>query len=101
MPMLLIYVAQTNFIKKKHNFPIQEQSLSSNKHRKTYMFMYRHNGGQNLILKDSLSKAVVTFKYLGTMTKNPNCIHKATSSLNSEKVCFHSVKNLYFPSRRK
>jgi len=52
--MLLIYVAQTNFIK-KHNFPVQEQSLSSNKHRETYMFMYHHNGGQNLILKDKES----------------------------------------------
>jgi hypothetical protein len=102
MPMLLIYVAQTNFIK-KHNFPVQEQSLTINKHRETCMFMYHHNGVQKLILKDNGSfESSRNVQILGhNDKKNPNCIRKATSSLNSENFCFHSVKSLYFPSGRK
>jgi hypothetical protein len=50
--MLLIYVAQTDFYLKKTNFPVQQQSLSSNKHRTAYKFMHHHNGVQNLTMKD-------------------------------------------------
>lgn len=62
--MLLIYVAQTNFIKNR-NFPVQQQSLSSNKHRTAYKFVYHHNWVQNLILKDKESLESSNVQILG------------------------------------
>jgi hypothetical protein len=98
--MVLIYVAQTNVI--KHNFPGQQQGgVSTNKHKETYMFMYHQNGRQNLILKGKKGKTSESSKVKIITITNQNRIYKATSNLNSENTCYHSVQNLYFPTRVK